>query len=176
MNATIAGVSANLATNYYTRVQTDAGIATAVGGVATTLSGQIAANTAAISDETGFRVAADGVIAGRVGRIEARADAGAVVSNGSFATGDFTGWNGVAVPGEFTVIAKGGTGAQASCPMPFMLKVAFNAAYWKDVVTWSPSLAGKRSLPSVRSEALDAIFSMKGIGPVSYTHLTLPTN
>ena len=128
LNATIAGVSANLATNYYTRVQTDAGIATAVGGVATTLGGQIAANTAAISDETGFRVAADGVIAGRVGRIEARADAGAVVSNGSFATGDFTGWNGVAVPGEFTVIAKGGTGAQASCPTPFMLKLAFNAA------------------------------------------------
>ena len=128
LNATIAGVSANLATNYYTRVQTDAGIATAVGGVATTLGGQIAANTAAISDETGFRVAADGVIAGRVGRIEARADAGAVVSNGSFATGDFTGWNGVAVPGEFTVIAKGGTGAQASCPMPFMLKLAFNAS------------------------------------------------
>ena len=51
-----------------------------------------------------------------------------MVSNGSFATGDFTGWNGVAVPAEFTVVAKGGTGAQASCPTPFMLKLAFNAA------------------------------------------------
>ena len=29
---------------------------------------------------------------------------------------------------EFTVVAKGGTGAQASCPTPFMLKIAFNAA------------------------------------------------
>ena len=47
------------------------------------------------------------------------------------------------------------------------VKLPVSAAYWKDAVTWSPSLAGKRSLLSVRSAALKASFSMKGVGQLA---------
>ena len=47
------------------------------------------------------------------------------------------------------------------------MKLPVSAAYWKDAVTWSPSLAGKRSLLSVRSAALKASFSMKGVGQLA---------
>ena len=98
LSASIAGVSSDLHSNYYTRVQVDGGIATAVGGVSTTLGGRIDTAEATISDEAGFRVAADGVLAGRIVTMEARRDPGSVVTNGSFTDGLFTGWSGAAVP------------------------------------------------------------------------------
>ena len=107
LNASIAGVSSNLATNYYVKAQVDAGIASAVGAASTTLNGRIDDAEAAIEDEAGFRVAADSALAGRIATIEARSDPGSVVANGSFATGSFAGWGGLHP--NFTVVPRGGT-------------------------------------------------------------------
>ena len=103
LNASIAGVSSNLATNYYVKAQVDAGIASAVGAASTTLNGRIDDAEAAIEDEAGFRVAGDSALAGRIATIEARSDPGSLVSNGSFATNSFAGWGGLHP--NFTVVA-----------------------------------------------------------------------
>ena len=132
LQTNINGVSTNLATNYYTRSQVDGGISTAVGGLSTELGGRIEDTEIAISDETGFRVAGDNALGGRISTLEARSDPGSVVTNGSFATGELTGWAGgiagQAVHANFTVVAKGGTvSAQQQCPTAFMLKIAVDA-------------------------------------------------
>ncbi|MFO1141186.1 MAG: phage tail protein [Amaricoccus sp.] len=135
LSASIAGVTSNLATNYYTRVQTDAGITSAVAALNTTLGAQIGANAAAISDEAALRVAGDSTLAGRIGTLEARRDPGAVVSNGSFADGLFTGWSGATVPAQFSVVARGGTvSAQQNAPAAFMAKIAIDATTTRTVV------------------------------------------
>ena len=72
LSASIAGVSSNLATNYYVKAQVDSGIASAVGAASTALNGRIDTAEAAIEDEAGFRVAGDSALAGRVATIEAR--------------------------------------------------------------------------------------------------------
>lgn len=114
LTASIRGLAAaDALIQFYTKSQTDNGIATAVAASRTALEAEIAGVEAAVTSEAAARVSADGALAGRIETIEATSS-GNIVVNGDFAAG-FTGWTATA---GVTVVAKGSIAGTAVASMP----------------------------------------------------------